>query len=286
MKKILCKNKELVLENRTLIMGILNITPDSFSDGGSFYKIEDALNYAKFLVDSGADILDIGGESTRPFSDFITLEQEIERVIPVIKKISNKISIPISIDTTKPEVAEEAINSGASIINDISGLNSNKNMLKVLSKYKPGLILMHMKGTPKNMQVEPNYEDLFEEINKYLSLSIQKALSSNLPKESIIIDPGIGFGKSIIDNLSLIRNIKKLLKFEYPIMIGSSRKFFIRKLLSYLSENSLSPKSEIVEIGTQASVAAASIFGASIVRVHDVKKAKATLRIIDAIKRV
>jgi dihydropteroate synthase len=286
LKKILCKNKELVLENRTLIMGILNITPDSFSDGGSFYKIEDALNYAKFLVDSGADILDIGGESTRPFSDFITLEQEIERVIPVIKKISNKISIPISIDTTKPEVAEEAINSGASIINDISGLNSNKNMLKVLSKYKPGLILMHMKGTPKNMQVEPNYEDLFEEINKYLSLSIQKALSSNLPKESIIIDPGIGFGKSIIDNLSLIRNIKKLLKFEYPIMIGSSRKFFIRKLLSYLSENSLSPKSEIVEIGTQASVAAASIFGASIVRVHDVKKAKATLRIIDAIKRV
>ncbi|MBU3947519.1 MAG: dihydropteroate synthase [Proteobacteria bacterium] len=274
----------LVLGNTTRIMGIVNVTPDSFSDGGIFFNTDSAVAHGEKLVEDGADILDIGGESSRPFSEPVSEKEEIRRVVPVIKKLANRISVPISIDTTKSVVAQHAIDAGAGIINDISALHSDKKLAEIAAKHGVPVILMHMKGTPENMQLSPHYDNLLEEIKKYLKDAAQIALNSGIDKSKIIIDPGIGFGKTIEHNLLLIKNLHELADLDMPVLIGPSRKAFIRKIITNKSGIELKPHESAVETGTQAAVAAAVFAGAHIVRVHDVANTVSTVRIIDAIK--
>ena len=264
-------------------MGILNVTPDSFSDGGKFFAADAAIARAEKLVEDGADILDVGGESTRPFSDSVPIEEEIRRVIPVIEKIAPRIPIPISIDTTKSTVARMAVEAGASIINDISALRTDPGVADVAAHYRSQLILMHMKGTPKNMQVSPTYHDLFGEISAFLKNAVQTAVAKGVPASRIIIDPGIGFGKTLQHNLMILQGMDRLKALGLPVLIGPSRKAFIRKIVKPHSVEDIDPLLPIVETGTQAVIAAAAMNGADIVRVHDVAATRATLKIIVAI---
>ena len=271
----------LRLGERTCVMGILNVTPDSFSDGGIFFDFEKALAQAEKMVAEGADILDIGGESTRPFSDEVSVAEEIRRVVPVIEKlVSGNISVPISIDTAKAEVARQALEAGASIINDISALQNDPKMASVAAEYRMPVILMHMKGTPKTMQVDPHYDDLLGELHLFFEKAIDRAVQSGIERSKIIIDPGIGFGKTLTHNLCLIKGLDAFADLDVPILVGSSRKAFIRTLLKKKEE----PLSPIVETGTQASVAASVLAGAHIVRVHNVGNTRATVSIADAIR--
>ena len=274
----------LEIGKRTLVMGVLNITPDSFSDGGIFFNFNDAVAYGEKLVKDGADIIDIGGESTRPFSDPVTVEEEIERVVPVIEKLSKRFSIPISIDTTKAKVAKRALEAGASIVNDIGALRFDPDMASVVSEFGVPVILMHMLGTPKTMQDLPEYGDLIKEIKSFLADAITRAEKSKIPKTHIIIDPGIGFGKTVEHNLLLIKNLYEFSSLDVPVLIGSSRKAFIRKILKDETDLDIRPDMPMVETGTQASIAAAIFNGANIVRVHDVANTCATVKIADAIK--
>ncbi len=279
------RNKKLVIGERTLVMGIVNVTPDSFSDGGFFLPKNRAVEHAEFLVNSGADIVDIGGESTRPFADSVSATEEMCRVIPVIEELSGLISVPISVDTTKANVAQEALRAGASIVNDISALSSDSRMAKIVTKYHAGLVLMHIRGTPKNMQLNLVYDNLLAEIKSFLSCSIDKAVATGVDKSSIIIDPGLGFGKTVDHNLEIMRGLNEFLDFKVPILIGSSRKTFIRKTIESRMGICVNPTSTLAETGTQATVAAAVMNGASIVRVHDVASTRATVDIIDAINQ-
>jgi dihydropteroate synthase len=269
---------------RTCIMGVLNVTPDSFSDGGKFFTFDDAVAQGYRLFKDGADILDIGGESTRPFSNPVSEEEEILRVVPVIEKLSKRIPIPISIDTTKAGVAEQAIKAGASMINDVSSLSFDPKMANVAVDYGVPVILMHMLGNPKTMQIEPYYDDLINEIKTFFENAIDQAENKGISRLKIIIDPGIGFGKTVGHNLLLIQRLHKFKTLKVPIMIGTSRKAFIRKLLKNNTGEEVNADSTMVESGTQASVAAAILNGAHIVRVHDVANTRVTVKIIDAIK--
>jgi len=275
-------NHNLELGRQTRIMGILNITPDSFSDGGKFFTMDKALSRAEQMVMEGADIIDIGGESTRPFSDPVPAEEEMQRVLPVISHLAVRIPVPISIDTSKAEVARHAIDAGASIINDVSALRNSPEIAEIASESGALLILMHMLGSPKTMQVNPEYEDLFGEIIKFLENSMKKAIDAGVPKERIIIDPGIGFGKTVEHNLQLINHIDRLHELGTAVLIGPSRKAFIRKTMDSAKE--LPPDHPDIETGTQAAIAAAAIKGVHIVRVHQVAQTRKTLRIIDAIR--
>ena len=274
----------LVLGHRTCIMGVLNVTPDSFSDGGIFFSFEDAVYQGQKLFEDGADILDIGGESTRPFSDQVSEEEEIRRVVPVIERLANRISIPISIDTNKANVARQAIKAGASMINDISSLRLDSKMADVAVEYGVPLILMHMLGTPKTMQIEPTYVDPITEIKAFLENAVDRAENQGISRSKVIIDPGIGFGKTLEHNLLLIKHLKEFKTLDVPIMIGTSRKAFLRNILKDPSVEDIDPQSAILATGSQASVAAAVLNGAHIVRVHDVAKTRITVKIIDAIK--
>lgn len=269
---------------RTCIMGVLNVTPDSFSDGGKFFVLDDAVAQGYKLFEDGADILDIGGESTRPFSNEVSEEEEIRRVIPVIEKLSKRIPIPISIDTTKAGVAEQAIQAGASIINDVSSLSFDPKMADVAADYGIPVILMHMLGNPKTMQIDPFYDDLIGEIRAFFENAIDHAENKGISRLKIIIDPGIGFGKTLEHNLLLIQRLHEFKSLRTPIMIGTSRKAFIRSLLKENIVEEINPDSKTVESGTQASVAAAILNGAHIVRVHNVANTRVTVKIIDAIK--
>ena len=269
---------------RTCIMGVLNVTPDSFSDGGKFFTFDDAVAQGYRLFKDGADILDIGGESTRPFSNSVSEEEEILRVVPVIEKLSKRIPIPISIDTTKAGVAEQAVKAGASMINDISSLSFDPKMANVAVDYGVPVILMHMLGNPKTMQIEPYYDDLINEIKTFFENAIDRAENKGISRSKIIIDPGIGFGKTVGHNLLLIQRLHKFKTLKVPIMIGTSRKAFIRNLLKDNPGEEVNADSAMVESGTQASVAAAILNGAHIVRVHDVANTRVTVKIIDAIK--
>jgi dihydropteroate synthase len=269
---------------RTCIMGVLNVTPDSFSDGGKFFTFDDAVAQGYRLFEEGADILDIGGESTRPFSNPVSEEEEILRVVPVIEKLSKRIPIPISIDTTKAGVAEQAIKAGASMINDVSSLSFDPKMAKVAVDYGVPVILMHMLGNPKSMQIEPFYDDLIGEIKTFFENAIDQAENKGISRLKIIIDPGIGFGKTVGHNLLLIQRLHEFKTLKVPIMIGTSRKAFIRNLLKDNTVEEINADSAMVERGTQASVAAAILNGAHIVRVHDVANTRVTVKIIDAIK--
>jgi len=266
-------------------MGVLNVTPDSFSDGGRFYSCDAAVAQGLKLVQDGADILDIGGESTRPFSDPLPAEEEIRRVLPVIKKLSLKISVPISIDTTKACVARQALDAGAAMINDIGALRFDPEMAQVAAAYQVPIILMHMKGTPRTMQVAPHYDNLIAEIKSFLSEAVARAQAGGVPATHIIIDPGIGFGKTFHHNLALINQLYELKSLGFPILLGPSRKAFIRNILKSEDQPDIDPDSEIVEAGTQAAIAAAILRGADIVRVHDVARTRSTAALCDAIKK-
>jgi len=276
----------LELGPRTLIMGILNVTPDSFSDGGTYFHPEKAVKRAVEMVEAGADIIDIGGESTRPFSETITPEDEIQRVVPVIEAVAPRITVPISIDTTKATVAEKAIKAGASIINDIGALRMDPGIADVAAHYNVPMILMHMQGIPRNMQLEPHYDDLLAEIDAFLENAIQTAENHGISRSQLIIDPGIGFGKTIGHNLQILRDLDYFEKLGRPVLIGPSRKAFIRNILKTDNKTELDPGHPLVETGTQAALAVAIMKGAHIVRVHDVANTCATVRLLDTMKQV
>ena len=281
--KLTWQDFTLELGQSTRIMGVLNVTPDSFSDGGRFFGLDNALAQAEKMIADGADIIDIGGESSRPFAEIVSVEEECRRVLPVIEHLAKQITIPISIDTTKSEVASRAVSAGASIINDISSLQFDPEMGNLAAKNDVLLVLMHMKGTPADMQVSPAYDDLIGEIYDFLFQAICRAEKSGVAKSKIIVDPGIGFGKTISHNLFLIKKLKDLNRLGVPILIGPSRKAFIRKILSMPDMHELKPDHPAVETGTQAAVAAAVMSGSHIVRVHDVASTFVTIKILDAI---
>lgn len=279
-----CGPYTLTLGQCTRIMGVVNVTPDSFSDGGHFFTTDRAFDQAMRLVEEGADILDIGGESTRPFSDPVDESQEMDRVLPVIEALARRIPVPISIDTTKASVARQAVAAGATIINDISALRMDPLMAETAAECKVPLILMHMKGSPKTMQVAPVYDDLINEISAFLATAMGRAIEAGVDRTNIILDPGIGFGKTIAHNLTILRDLEQFSSLNAPLLVGPSRKMFIRQLLKKPDEKDMDPLSLEVARGTQAAVAAAAMNGAHIVRVHDVAHSRATLAIIDAIK--
>jgi dihydropteroate synthase len=277
-------NHTLELGRQTCVMGIVNVTPDSFSDGGKFYSTDAAVARGEKLAADGADILDIGGESTRPFSDPVPVEEEIRRVVPVIEKLARRLSIPISIDTTKADVARRALDAGAAIINDVAALRSDPGLAALAVEFDTPLILMHMLGEPKSMQVAPRYDNLIEDIRSFLEDAVAKAGKLGVPRSKIIVDPGIGFGKTITHNLLLLKHVHAFTALDLPVLIGASRKAFIRKILKQAHEEDIRPDLPIVETGTQAAVAAAVLNGAHIVRVHDVANTIATVRVLDALR--
>ena len=278
------QNHELALGRQTAIMGIVNVTPDSFSDGGHFQAVDAAVAHAEHLIRSGADIIDIGGESTRPFAAAVSPREETARVLPVIERLAGKISVPISIDTTKAEVAEAALGAGAAIINDISALRMDPQMAATAARHGVPVVLMHMQGTPRTMQVEPTYNDVVAEVRDFLDDAIQRAVEAGIAREMIVVDPGIGFGKTGRHNLLLIRHLEALVDLGVPVLVGPSRKRFIRDLVKAPGDEDPAADCPEVETGTQAAVAAAVMHGAHVVRVHDVASTKATLRVLDAIR--
>ena len=266
-------------KRETLVMGIVNVTPDSFSDGGKFFSPEVAISHASKLISQGADIIDIGGESTRPGAEQVSESEELKRVIPVIEKIrTDNPTILISIDTTKASVAKHAVEAGADIINDVSGLSFDNNMTGIVESLNVPVVIMHMKGNPQNMQLNPKYKDIVNEILDFFKMKIKIAIQSGINRSMIILDPGIGFGKTVEHNFELLSRLNEFNVLELPIMIGPSRKSFIGITLDL-------PPEDRVE-GTAAAVSAGVMNGASIVRVHDVKSMKRVVRIIEKVRNV
>ncbi len=271
----------LPIGTRTLVMGVLNVTPDSFSDGAQFLSTDKALAHAEQMIADGADILDIGGESTRPGADPISSEDELQRILPVIEELTKRTSLPISIDTTKALVARAALDAGAAIVNDVSALRFDFHIADEVAKSGAGLVLMHSRGTPTTMQRLPPVADVLEEVTNSLRSSVAMAERRGVKRESIVIDPGIGFGKTQEQNLELIARLDQIAHAfaDFPILIGTSRKSFIGRLLGN------APATDRL-YGTMASITAAVLRGAHIVRVHDVKAAVETVRIADAINDI
>jgi len=259
--------------NRPLIMGILNVTPDSFADGGRYLDPKKAIIHALDMVEAGVDIIDIGAESTRPGSEIVELEEEWRRIKSVFREIRKKVDLPISIDTYKAEIARRALEEGADIVNDISGLNFDRKMVEVVAEFNVPVVLMHIKGTPRDMQKNPHYENLMEEIYSFLANQIERANEFGI--QQIIVDPGIGFGKRLEDNFEIIRRLKELKGLGFPILIGPSRKSFIGKTLNLPVDQRL--------LGTAAAVSACILNGAHIVRVHDVAEMRQVVEITRAI---
>jgi len=270
--------REIILGERTLIMGILNVTPDSFSDGGRFVSPDEAVNEGIRMVAEGADILDVGGESSRPGSDPVPLEEELRRIIPVIGKLSQKVDIPISVDTTKARVASEAIKGGAEIINDISAMRFDGQMSQVAADTGAGVILMHMRGMPKSMQTGSlDYQSLIDDIMSFLEERLRMAESSGVERERTMVDPGIGFGKTVADNMRLLKHLARFQEIGRPILTGVSRKSFIGGVIGGEPQERLE--------GTAAAVVISIMNGTSVVRVHDVKVMKKVVTMADAIMR-
>ncbi len=266
----------LHLGDKTHVMGILNVTTDSFYDGKRYYATKDAVRHGLALAAEGADIIDVGGESTRPGAHPTPEADELKRVIPVVKALSKQTKVPISIDTYKAAVAEKAIDAGASIINDIGGLTLDKRMAAVAAAAKVPIIIMHKKGAPKTMQRQPmRSKRVLPEIISYLKKSIAIATKNGIERDKIILDPGIGFGKTALHNLEILKGLKELVPIGFPILIGTSRKSFIRTILDVSVQDSL--------CGTLATVAIAAMNGAHIVRVHDVREAVQVVTICDAV---
>lgn len=270
--------REISLE-KTLVMAILNVTPDSFSDGGKFYSIDEALKQAEKLIAEGADILDIGGESTRPNSVRVAVEEEIKRTAPIIEEITKRFDVPISIDTSKAEVAEKACDAGAEIINDISGFRFDGKIAGVAAKNKSGLVLMHLRGEFETMHKQSAVENILQEISEGFNFSLKKAEENKIEKDQIALDIGIGFSKTFEQNLELIAKLDKICQefSKFPILVGASRKSFIGKILGDVPVNER-------KTGTLGVNALAIWNGAKILRVHDVKETVETIKTIEAIK--
>ncbi|NEQ41768.1 MAG: dihydropteroate synthase [Okeania sp. SIO3I5] len=274
--------KSFAWGKRTYIMGILNVTPDSFSDGGDFNTLETALIQVKRMVEAGADMIDIGGQSTRPGSDVVSIDEELNRVLPIIKLLRSQenicAEIPISVDTTRAIVAEKSIEAGANLINDISGGTYDDEMFSVVASLKVPIILMHIRGTPKTMQNLTDYQDLIGEIYQFLQSRIEEAVRAGIEREKIIIDPGIGFAKNYEQNLEIIRNLSRFKSLNCPILVGLSRKSFIGKILNQ-------PDAKQRVWGTAAGCVAAIAQSVDILRVHDVKEMSEVCRVADVIFR-
>ena len=272
LRPIRCGNHELKFD-KTAIMGILNVTPDSFSENGLFFDFHKAIRHAIQMINEGADIIDVGGESTRPYSSAVSEKEELKRVKPVIEKLLREVNAPISIDTCKPRVAEECLKLGAHMVNDVTGLG-NKDMIDVVGKYQVPVVVMHMKGKPKTMQKNPQYKDVVADIRNFFRGRIARAGKYGI--KDIIIDPGIGFGKTTGHNLQILKRLNEFKELRCPIMIGPSRKAFIGNITGM-------PASERLE-GTLAAVAIGVINGANIARVHDVKECKRAIQVADAVR--
>jgi|YelNatPaOPRAMG01_1025707.scaffolds.fasta_scaffold09831_2 dihydropteroate synthase len=270
-------NYRLTWGEKVLVMGILNITPDSFFDGGIYYEKERAIDRVYELAAQGADIIDIGGESTRPGAEEVSEAEELRRVIPVIETVAGKIGKPISIDTMKPAVAKAALEAGAVIVNDVAANRDDPLMWEIAAAKNAAYVIMHMKGTPKTMQINPVYDNVVAEVGKFFEERIQKVKKSGLDENSIILDPGIGFGKTVEHNLSLLRNLFIYTKFGFPVLIGVSRKSFIGKILNLDVKDRL--------IGSVACELFAWLNGASIVRTHNVTETLQAIKMVDAIIR-
>lgn len=268
---------DLELGSHVFLMGILNVTPDSFSDGGRFLKTDDAIRQAETLAEEGADLIDIGGESSRPGAAPVPIEEEIRRVVPIIEQLVKRLPIPISIDTTKAEVAQRALAAGARIINDISALRFDPKMAALAARESVPVVLMHMIGTPKDMQVHPVYTDVIREISSFFETRIRFAEQSGISRERIVLDPGIGFGKTIDHNLEILARLDEFRSLGRPLLIGPSRKSFIGQVLGL-------PVEERLE-GTAAAAAVGILNGASIIRVHDVRAMSRVARMVKAIER-
>jgi dihydropteroate synthase len=271
-------NRKFNLVNEVPIMGILNVTPDSFYDGGFYFKKDKAFRRIEEIVSEGAHIVDIGGISTRPGSEPVTLDEEIGRTIPIVKNVVKNYDILVSIDTYRSEVAERAIDAGAHIVNDISAMTFDREMVNVVSKSKVSVIIMHMKGTPKDMQLNPEYKDVIEEIYDFLGDRINLAIESGIKEDKIIIDPGIGFGKKLEHNLEILHNLSEFGILGYPVLVGASRKSFIGKILDL-------PVEERLE-GSIAAAVCSVVNGASILRVHDVKETIRAVKIVKSIRNI
>lgn len=275
----------LKIGKKTIIMGILNVTPDSFSDGGHFYSPDDAIKHAIQMEKEGADIIDVGGESTRPDAKPISKKEEMNRIIPILEELLKKLKNPISVDTYKSEIAKKALDIGANMINDVSALRSDEKLAKIVAEYDIPICLMHMKGEPRNMQINPVYDDVVREIYDFLKERTEYAISQGIKKENIIIDPGIGFGKrtgkGIEDNCEILNRLNELKDLGFPIMVGASRKIFIGNV--YGRDKPL-PVTVRLE-GSLAAANTAVMNGADIIRVHDVKETRQCLDLVDKIVR-
>jgi dihydropteroate synthase len=281
--RLACGGRVLDLGRRTCVMGVLNVTPDSFSDGGRFFDLAVAVAQGERMAAAGADVIDVGGESTRPFSDPVPAEEEIRRVVPVVAELARRVDVPISIDTTKAEVARRALAAGAAMVNDISGLELDPDLAAAAAEFGAPLVLMHMRGEPRTMQVDPRYEDLVGEIRDHLLRAVERAERMGVERSRLVVDPGLGFGKTAAHNLELIRRLPEFAVLELPLLVGPSRKSFIRRLVKPPEVKDIPADLPVVETGTQAAVAAAVLNGAHIVRVHDVAATVATVNVIDAI---
>jgi len=265
------------LTKKVAVMGVLNLTPDSFYDGGRYQTEKEILKRVEQMIREGSDIIDIGGESTRPGARKISPEEEIKRTIPYVKKITRLFKVPVSIDTYKVKVAKEAIEAGAEMVNDISGLRFDPNMAGVVSSNKVFLVIMHIKGTPRNMQDNPHYENLMDEIISYLKEGLKIADSAGINLKKVIVDPGIGFGKTVEHNLFILKNLRELRVLKRPILIGVSRKSFIGKVLNLPLEERLP--------GSLAATCIGLVGGARIVRCHDVKETRQAVDLVEAISQ-
>ena len=272
---LLLHDRAIQLGARTCIMGILNVTPDSFSDGGKYFDPDQAIRRACQMAEEGADIIDIGAESTRPGSVPVPAEEEIRRILPLVEHLRREVSVPLSIDTYKAQVAEALLDRGVHLINDISGLRFDPAMAGVVARYNAAVALMHIQGTPRDMQKNPSYQHLLPEITAYLRQSIDLAVAAGIRPERIMVDPGLGFGKTLLHNLEIIQKLDEFQSLDKPILFGPSRKSFIGKILDLPVEDRLE--------GTAAVVAAGIMHGAHLVRVHDVRAMVRVARMVDAI---
>jgi len=280
------RDRVLPIGDRTLLMGILNVTPDSFSDGGQFFGVDNAMAHAEQMITEGANIIDVGGESTRPGGEPVSAEEEIKRVVPVIESLVARFDIPISVDTTKSEVARAALDAGAAIVNDISALRFDFYVADAVARAGAGLVLMHSRGTPATMHRLPPVADIMKEVTHSLRASVNMAERRGVKRESIVIDPGIGFGKSQEQNLELIAKLDQLIAAfrDYPLLIGTSRKSFIGRILA---DSSGTPAPAGARLhGTMATITAAILHGAHIVRVHDVKATAETIRVTESLQKI
>lgn len=275
--EICAKGRILTWEECPLIMGVLNVTPDSFSDGGRYFKPEAAIAHALRLVEEGADILDIGAESTRPGSLPISEEEELRRLLPVVTSVAKTISVPISVDTSKANVAKAALDAGAAIVNDVTALRGDENMVDVIAQAGAAVVLMHMQGTPQTMQQAPQYVNVIDGVGNFLVEQTQFAIKRGITKSQIMLDPGIGFGKVLVHNLELLAQLRTLTKLGYPLLVGVSRKAFIGQLIDRPVNDR--------DWGTAAALALAVGQGANILRVHEVGAMRDVVKVAAAISK-